>query len=435
MKPEQTASNLCSLATADPNEFLRVVTEPNFLKETSWDNELRSIDVAIILRDRDRPELATMILEHLKEVFKNSHLIYHQAGVCYARRLDFQRSAKEAEQAVRLDGSNVHNLSLAARAFALAGKFSDAKSVLAKPASVSLPARKYLNQIAQFVNFCEQWDIQSAYDKIDELSKSGRYINATDVSEQLLSAIRQKRPYSFLRLGDGEGSWLSLNAYDEGCYESIYEDNRRSFLLDWFGTDKLIKDESFFDFALSLQDSFLEHDIIGISPPVRLDQEKSFLSTRGITSSINIMRHLDLFEGTIRNDRYYCSSSANLDLLSTKFFRELSSATNEISLITSQTALAPLFTMQNMVIRDLFHIPGDSRNFLRENPDSEPICQYPNYLNRINQKLSFEDQSGKVFLVGGGFVGKKYISTIKKRGGIAIDIGSVADHLVRRGFV
>lgn len=430
-----TATELCRIAAQDRTAFLARVEAPDFLSSTRWDNQLRSIDVAIFLRDMDRPELAIFVLDHLAIVFRNSHLVHHQAGTCYARSLNFERAAEEGRRAVQLEPRNVHNIALMARAYALAGDISTARSVLQNLNFSNLDERRYIAQIVQFINFLGNWHIRHAYDALHELEYTKRYITPIEVIEKILTAVHDKRPYSFLRLGDGEGAWLSLSAYDEGCYQAIYDANRRSFLKDWFGTETLINDWGFSDFALRLQQTYRDHDIIGISPLARLDQECSFLSIRGITSSMNILRHLDLLDHEIKGRQFYCSSSANLDLLGLNFFRKIRSFDCSINIVTSQPGLAPILAANGLFIDEVHIIPGDSRNFMRDAPDAEPVCQYPNYLERIDSHLASQSQSGRLFLVGGGFVGKKYLSTIKRQGGVAIDIGSVADHIVRRGSV
>jgi hypothetical protein len=51
---------------------------------------------------------------------------------------------------------------------------------------------------------------------------------------------------------------------------------------------------------------------------------------------------------------------------------------------------------------------------------------YPDQFNTINCSIS-RPLNGKLFLVAAGILGKFYCHTIKRNGGIALDIGSIAD--------
>jgi hypothetical protein len=52
---------------------------------------------------------------------------------------------------------------------------------------------------------------------------------------------------------------------------------------------------------------------------------------------------------------------------------------------------------------------------------------YPHVYNDILANLLESDLTGELFLVGAGPLGKAYCQKIKKRGGVAIDVGAVFD--------
>jgi hypothetical protein len=71
-------------------------------------------------------------------------------------------------------------------------------------------------------------------------------------------------------------------------------------------------------------------------------------------------------------------------------------------------------------------VPGDSRN-VWVGDDGLPVVQFPNAFKIVHTELEGRDLSGIVFLVAAGFVGKQYLHLIKQQGGIALDIGAIAN--------
>lgn len=426
-----TATGLCAAAKINISNFLSKLDIENFWADVHWDDELRAIDVAIILRDQGMPHKAIEVLSIIDSVFPRSFLVQHQSAVCAARVLDFSKAEQFAFRALEYGGNSADILVTAACSAAMNRNFEDARRIIGAAGRLNYAEKSYINDTVQFIEYCANWDYRDVINTIIKLQEDEKFIDVNSVKNNILVAVSEKKPFSFVRLGDGEGSWLTINSRDEGLFSSVYRSNRRSFLFDWFGSDRLIDDDAFNAFARGLAETFASHDIIGIPPVARIEQEASFMSVRGLTSSINIFRFLETAIPDFLNVNKVCSSSVNLDLMYSGLFKELNKVSDEICLITSQTSLPPIFTRAGLAIRDLFYVPGDSRNFMHLPGHQGPVCQYPDYVEQINGLLASADQTGKVYLVGAGFVGKKYIETIKLRGGIALDIGSVADHIVK----
>lgn len=56
---------------------------------------------------------------------------------------------------------------------------------------------------------------------------------------------------------------------------------------------------------------------------------------------------------------------------------------------------------------------------------------FPDVYEGVIARLS-RPHAGRVFLVAGGILGKFYAHVIRRHGGIAVDVGSVADAWVRK---
>lgn len=395
------------------------------------DGEIQSLNISIYLRNEGRHEEAMALLDRIRANYPDSHLAYYQSALNGAMIGDLANATAFARQALRLQPSNPEYRSNAVRALSISGETDAARRILLNSLETRAAHRAHVAQLASFIDYCEAHPLRGARDHLARIEDDGLYLDAGTVRRHVLEAVGQGAPFSFARLGDGEGAWLSFNDYDEGRYAALYRGHRTEFLHDWFGTDRLIDDTGFRRFSVELQAGFSGHDLLGIPPAARLDQEQGFLSTRGIVSSVAVYRLIDRIGGAA--SRRYTSNSMNLTLNSTSFYRDLVALGRPLGLITSQDGLADVLRAAGATVDRAFVVPGDSRNFSRGEGD-EPLCQYPHFLAEADAQLAAESQEGRIWLVAAGYVGKRYLQTIRDRRGVAIDLGSLADFWVRHGI-
>lgn len=428
-----TASAIADIMSSDP-DWLSQQFEPERIIDTlEIDNEIQALNISIYLRQTQAYTLADRLLARVREHCANSDLTFYNSAVVAAALRDHERTIAYARRTVSLSPAGRDYRSLLARACAVSGKIEASQNVLKGFRPATVEQQQEAQVLAQFIDYCDLYPLRKAKTALAKLQEAGAYMEAHGVAATILKAVQEGHPFSMVRLGDGEGAWLVMDAYDEGRFGALYRANRESFLEDWFGSRELIQDNSFLRFSLDLQRTFLAHDIIGVPPMERLNMEEGFLSTRGLPSAINVFRYLGLIDGVFSGFRL-CSNSINLTLASeTSFYQSLFRSLSHVGLITSQRELASIFVQRGITVVKSYIVPGDSRNFHRR-PDGIPECQFPEYVSRIDSELASMDLRGIVFLVAAGFVGKRYLRTIRDRGGIAIDIGSIADHWVRRGL-
>ncbi|WP_238191855.1 tetratricopeptide repeat protein [Methylobacterium frigidaeris] len=402
------------------------------MRAVEIDGEIPALDISIYLRNEGRHREALTILERVRAKNPLNDIAYYQAALNSAMMGNLTSAVQFGRRALQIQPSNVEYRSLLARALSIAGQTDAARRLMLTSHETNPDHRNLFERIGQFIDYCEAHPLQGARDTLDRFIEDGLYLEADAVRRHVLEAVAQGRPFSFARLGDGEGAWLSFNDYDEGRYAALYRGHRIEFLRDWFGTDRLIHAEDFFRFSIDLQTGFAGHDLIGIPPKARLDQEQGFLSTRGITSSVNVFRFLEKMSGPASTR--FTSNSMNLTLNDTPFYRDLISAGRPFGIITSQSGLADLLRGRGVTVDHAYVVPGDSRNFSRGEGSNEPVCQYPHFLEQVDAHLGAESQAGRIWLVAAGYVGKRYIQTVRNRGGVAIDLGSLADHWARNGL-
>jgi hypothetical protein len=230
-----------------------------------------------------------------------------------------------------------------------------------------------------------------------------------DVLASIMDVKLRRSPFSLIRIGDGEGTVL-------GYPELSSESDVKEILDIHFGPNlnpasvNLIKKE--------LVKSINTADIIGIPSRGRsLKTGRLTRVQRGIFSTYFFISSLK------KRSFLLTDASIHVQLSDDEFMSQILNGEKNIGLITCHPQIKP-FLLQKFKINniDLYQIPGEHR-FSGVINNSE---HFPDVFNEIGLKLKVE-YPGQIFLVAAGLLAKPYCSFIKIKGGIALDIGSVAD--------
>ena len=243
---------------------------------------------------------------------------------------------------------------------------------------------------------------------------------ADELKNVLADIIKKKEPFSMIRLGDGEGRILGYPVY--------YSDQEISHqVLTYQYGGKVIPllkskypNDTIFCAALKLKYGIIEAinnaDILGLPSWLHFRtinennlnpyfaQALCFTETTNLVSSQKIAYDHYIFRPFHENN----------------LFHELFCDLETISIISHTDASELL--KRNFGFREVNHysIPGH-QSFMK---NDEP--QYPNFYLNLLKEISVPHK-GHVFLVCAGYLGKIYCDEIKKKGGIAIDIGAIFD--------
>lgn len=260
--------------------------------------------------------------------------------------------------------------------------------------------------------------------------------SAGELYKLIYNKLEQHEPFSFIRLGDGEGVLLSINKQSP---EIDF-----NYLSEHLGPNKFLIDKVV-DIKNSLIEAILEADVVGVrddivdvefddacfelAPEHFVEKFKKNFKLRECERNLGYAgtRRISLLYRSIRNIDFgaqiqYCSSWAHYDLqLSGNIFKILLKQ-NKIGLISSRSELCHRLENIFDIEVSYWDIPDMYRDL-----DHDQIPQ--NYLNRLEDLLheQFTEFSGMLFLVGGGLYGKLYCNLIKSQGGIALDVGSLLD--------
>jgi len=235
-----------------------------------------------------------------------------------------------------------------------------------------------------------------------------KYLNPDNVSKILKGAIANKKPFSMVRLGDGE--W-SIVKYPKFTNEKIC----KSRIGRWFDVRKITHKQ-----IVSIRNQIIgacqTADILGI-PSVR--EQRLYSKWKKFN---NLCLFYEIFKPRQRYYHFYHVKQLN--------FKSILENTDIIYCITCRDIGKQMEKAFNLKRAEMFLIPPERFSYSKKanrNVDWKGEPHYPNLFVKIIQWLDSFDLKGKVFLIGAGGLGKSYCLQIKKRGGVAIDIGALFD--------
>jgi hypothetical protein len=286
----------------------------------------------------------------------------------------------------------------------------------------------------QFFDYVSHYPEATAFAVLDQLEASPGILQEPEVAARLIAAVEAGAPFSLIRLGDGEGAWLSLDAADEARFALLYEANRREMLKIWFGTDTLYAAPGFMAQALGFGGLLPRADMVGLPYRARAAHEYAVASVRGIPSITNIFRAAAaLPEKSASKAMVFCENDIHLELQLSGTLRYLLSGPHKVGLITCHADLGyRLAAAYGTRVARLMIVPEEKGFAQVSGASGLAFPHYPLAFYRTKARLERETGEARLWLVAAGFLGKFYCGTIRAQGGVALDIGSVADGWLRR---
>lgn len=394
------------------------------------DNILLGLNLGIHLRQRSRDEDAEFVFRLILKSYPEESLAHYELSLLLASQGKFGESTAHAIKCVRADGHNFSFVAAASLLLAYRGELEKGLRLVDGLRPVNRDDRVSVRALTQGLRYIARWTPERVIGALDEAHYSGRFLTTDEVARVLFSAVEQRRPFGMVRLGDGEGAWSFRSQSEESEFPDLFREMRRSFLFDWFQTDELLERDDFHNFAVAVSNDIKGCDILGVPERRRMLGEFGHLSRRGIPACVNLLRTFGLIDDGIGPQdgltSAFCSANIHVDLDDTGFFQNLFAKQVSVGLITSYKNLPDILRARGANVVRSHSVPGDSRNLWKDG-DGITERQYPDHYSRVQAELGDQDLTGEVYLVAAGFVGKRYVAQIKSRGGIAIDLGAVAN--------
>jgi hypothetical protein len=228
-------------------------------------------------------------------------------------------------------------------------------------------------------------------------------IESIDVVKSILEHLSEKKPFSLIRLGDGEGIIL-YNTHSE--YIGMW---RHVSKRQW---GYYVSEDAMKKIRADLENSIKNATLLGVPTNYH--------------NTINdwwkyIGQYLEL--NNINID--VCSIDIHTDLRNSGLLDSILCEYCGVLHYISGHNLENGFKLKYLNFSNVIghQIPPEQMYF----PCTFTIPHYPNRFFDLINEIASEKREGQLWLVGGGILGKIYCEEIRKAGGIALDLGHIFD--------
>lgn len=269
------------------------------------------------------------------------------------------------------------------------------------------------------------YDMDSVISRAARRERSERWLHVPAVAQRLRAAIEAARPISLIRFGDGEARFLAHADQDLPYTLSPSHRSaiRNSIWSNWFGTRPDEEQQvRMGDLVRQVRGAIDSADILGVVTAKRLSYDRAHYG------------YLAYFDGLAEQSVQRRPGAFLTDAGVQKFLHEEDPFLRQmLAGVSWLGTLSPHPKLGERLRRHLgivggqdFNIPGEMRL-----PADDPnlLRGRGHFPARFDELMTALDVpfSGAVVLVAGGMLGKIYCARIRDRGGIAIDIGALAD--------
>ena len=248
--------------------------------------------------------------------------------------------------------------------------------------------------------------------------------------------LHRRIPTSLIRLGDGEGVFLSrpqpINKYLWPWvlrrFGPCISSNHVLFIADQLSNAIIASD--FVGIRDDLINVDFHSDNFDLTESDFIEKFCSSFHLRDVEKNLPYshairiaLLHQNLCGLPFRKKTVFVSAWIHFKLSANGVLVRSIKNSSHIGIVTSRDAIAEMIRSELGTEVDFYKIPDV---YFREKYKEKHNFDYIQSFNETIRSLRVRHQ-GQLFLVGGGILGKIYCHRIKKLGGIAIDIGAVCD--------
>ena len=253
------------------------------------------------------------------------------------------------------------------------------------------------------------------------------------VARAAIFSLRERKPFSLIRIGDGEGNVLSV--LEEAANVRL---NLTAFNVTFYNQDmQCLSDEEARTFCATMERSVCCADILGIrsfdpwggssfdtaelNMALRAQEKGNVRAAHGL---IHARKQIDrlLRTGSLEN---VILTHAWIHMSLIAHLPDIVEACERLIVITGRDELQDEFRSRFGARKLDFHsIPLEG---MRRSKTMR-LHHFPELFEAMMERLN-EDLSGALVLVGAGIFGKAYCNAAKQQGAVALDMGSAFDIL------
>ncbi|WP_055048732.1 tetratricopeptide repeat protein [Devosia sp. A16] len=246
--------------------------------------------------------------------------------------------------------------------------------------------------------------------------------DALEVALRITDAADAKTPFSLLRLGDGEGAMLPYRPQLQTFRAIDLAENSRT----WWGRDG----SPTLELVGELQQAIRAADVIGIPD---LDRATRIFYQTARTAFLANGRNM---RGLLAATDFVATNCASAAWTTCHVHQSLAfwglwdlilPRLGQLDLITCHAELGEVLARAHGVRIGRTHRIPPERKYAAAFANGNGEQHFPAVFEHLRGVLP-ETLPGRTVLVSAGMLGKIYCHWIKRAGGIAIDIGSAADH-------
>lgn len=247
-------------------------------------------------------------------------------------------------------------------------------------------------------------------------------LSAKQLHRTIESAIVENKPFCFLRLGDGEGAILQGLVQDNP--EGFKKINRKKFLNRWFGSASIEVEDKVESISIELKSRLDEADVLGCP------QWGWISSLRKKNQLQPLFNAIEATIPALNSGRALTDVGICLFMEQERLLVDLVRKAGSFSMITSRPELpVKLAEVTGAKIKSIYLIPPPASDPDVREGEMVRGAHLFDCFDKLRANLAACDGKG-LFLISAGFLGKIYALDIKKQGGVAIDIGHVADRWI-----
>jgi hypothetical protein len=376
-------------------------------------------------------EVAERMLKRLQAKSPDYAAAHYELAVVHRFQRRLGEALNSAVQAARKAPGHFGYAVFQAHMFYANGCWGEGDAVLDGIAPATPGEGAEVAAMRAFGGYLKEFPRERARYITDEIRRRHYWMSVEEAAEAIKAAIRERRGFALVRLGDGEGTFAQVNPEDERRFADLYGHCRRfwvKFLLGdgfdptWTGYEAL---------TARLMPFVAQADLLGVAYWDWLDYEYSIAAERTIPCLLNINRYV------LENVQYVtlCNQDVHLQLHRTGLMAEVMRGVPSATVISCLDGLdARIREMFGIADVDLIRIPSEShaphldRSAHAAGRPDRP--HFPQVFWDLMHALA-RPHHGRVFLIAAGTFGKYYACVIKQHGGIALDLGSIVDGWMR----
>ncbi len=384
------------------------------------------LELSIKCRDAGYAEIARRMFEALIEAHKDHQAPHFELAFMHRLHGEHRKAVGVLEKVMQMPNPEFRCKILYAHMLSAMEAHQECYSFLSGLVPASTGESNDIFALLEYNEYLRKFPLGRALYLLDSLISQQGWAKPPMVEERILAAVKTRSPFALVRLGDGEGGCMTLGTGDEFESRLLYHRNRDELISMWFGKSFDWAENGFLKTAFGLINHLLECDVIGMPYESWIRHEYSISSMRGVPSLVNVLRGL-LGAMPNRGSHMLCSQQIHLDLHLHGSLERILKAAGAVSIVSCLPEVKDLVGERFQLTDVSFYkIPGEQGSSGLLGEAATIGSHFPEVFHQLNKELS-QPHDGRLFLVAGGLLGKIYAATIRRHGGIAIDVGSLVD--------